>query len=199
MIEPWLRPACLRFRGTLLAFVDRRERGPLIEPALEHLATCRRCEAELTTLALTIHALRQIGAGATAKAVPDGAWPRLRARIERSRQRAGETAWRWRLTLSGSVASALIVAALVAPAAGDVGSWASGGREPTGYSASEVEVQEQVVENAFIAASRTGTLTNGSPGASEATAVIRNYPDGIRPERKEVEPPRPSRRVPAAS
>jgi hypothetical protein len=194
--EAWLRPACLRHRGTLLALVDRHERGPATAAALEHLGTCRRCETELTELALTIHALRRIGAEAAGAPLPDGAWPRLRSRIERSRRRARETAWRWRLTLGSSIASALIVAALVGPASGDVGSLSGGGREPTGYSATEIERQEQVTESAFVAASRTGTLP---AFAGDPTAVIRTYPDGIRPERKEVESPRPTGRALAAS
>jgi predicted anti-sigma-YlaC factor YlaD len=181
----------------LLALVDRRERGPATDVALDHLARCRPCETELTELALTIHALRQMGAEAAAAPLPDGAWPRIRARIERSRQRARETAWRWRLTLGGSIASALIVAAVVGPLSADVGSWSSGAREPTGFSAFEVEVQELVAESAFLAASRTGTLP--AYVAGDPSALIRIYPDGIRPDKKEVESPRPSGRALAAS
>ena len=54
--------ACRRHRPVLVDLVDHGERGPATPAALDHLATCRPCERELTELALTIAALRRAGA-----------------------------------------------------------------------------------------------------------------------------------------
>lgn len=197
MIGDSRRSACARHRGALLALVDRRERGPSTDEALDHLGRCARCEADLTAIALTINALRRIGADAAQEPLPDGAWTRLRARIERSGRRARETAWRWRLTLGGIVTSTLIVAVLVGPVAIDVGRWTRGSAEPTGYSAGEIAQQDRILERAYGA--RTGTLAIEVSFTGAPPSTMRNYPDGIRPERKEVDSPRPSGQGPEAS
>ena len=194
-----LRPACLRHRGALLALVDRRERGPATELALEHLAACGRCEAELTRLALTIHALRRLGAAVAAENVPDGTWPRLRAHLERSRRRARELAWHWRMNLGGLAAATLIVGVLVGPLAIHVRLGTDGGREPTGYSASEQDRFAARAEARFVEDSRSGTLLSSRPETSPSASGWRIYPDGIRPGWKEVEPTRPGGDPPQAS
>jgi len=194
-----LRPACLRHRGALLALVDRRERGPATVRALEHLAACGRCEAELTRLALTIHALRRLGAGVAAENVPDGTWPRLRAHLERSRRRARELAWHWRLNLGGLAAATLIVGVLVGPLAIHVRLGTAGGHEPTGYSASEQDRFAAQAEVRFVVGSRTGTLPAARPETPASAPGWRVYPDGIRPGWKEVQPTRPGGDPPEAS
>jgi hypothetical protein len=192
-----LAPACLRHRGTLLALVDRREREPATESALEHLATCRRCEDELTRLALTIHALRRIGESAAAVAPSDAAWPRLRAHLERSRRRARESAWRWRMNLGGLMAGTLLVGVLVGPLAIHLSVGAEATLEPTGYSALEQDRFANATEMRFSA--RTGTLSSTRDLASTAASGLRIYPDDIRPGRKEVQPQRPGGTPPERS
>lgn len=184
-----LGPACRRHRGTLLELVDRQERNPAVERALEHLTTCRRCEDEVTRLALTIQALRRIGQAAASVAPSDAAWPRLRDHLERSQQQARETAWRWRLNLGGVLASTLIVGVLVGPLAIHVSLDANGGHEPSGLSAAEIARAAQETESAFLAA-RTRRAED-APAAGDPALAIRTYPDGLSPDRKEV-PPRTS-------
>lgn len=186
-----LAPACLRHRGTLLALVDRNERGPATEIALEHLSTCGRCEDELTRLALTIHALRRIGQAAAVAVPSDAAWPRLRANLERSRRHARQAAWRWRMNLGGVVAGTLIVGVLVGPLAIHVSLGANGGREPTGYSTLEEQRYSVQIEARFLKSSVTGILPSSRKPASASTSGLRIYPDGTRPGWKEVEPSQP--------
>jgi hypothetical protein len=187
-----LAPACLRHRGTLLALVDRQERGPATESALEHLMVCRRCEDELTRLALTIQALRRIGQAAAAATPPDAVWPRLRAHLERSRRQAREAAWRWRMNLGGVVAGTLIVGVLVGPLAIHVNLGANGGREPTGYSNLEEQRYAIQMEARFLESSLTGTLPPARKPTSASMSGLRVYPDSFRPGRKEVDPSQPS-------
>jgi hypothetical protein len=194
-----LAPACLRHRGTLLALVDRQERGPATESALEHLSTCGRCEDELTRLALTIHALRRIGQAAAAVAPSDAAWPRLRGHLERSRRQAREAAWRWRMNLGGVVAGTLIVGVLVGPLAVNVNLGTAGGREPTGYSASELDRYAAQTEARYLDTSRTGSLTATRNETSTSTSGLRIYPDELRPGWKEVAAERPGGSPPERS
>ena len=50
---------CSAHRTALAAFVEQSERGPATDVAFEHLDRCRRCQAELTELLLTVHAVRR--------------------------------------------------------------------------------------------------------------------------------------------
>jgi anti-sigma factor RsiW len=107
--------ACRRHRPVLVDLVDHGERGPATPAALDHLATCRPCERELTELALTIAALRRAGAAyrrlpvaeVALQAVPD-----VVASV--TRRHAGHRSFH----LGGLVASAGIAALLVAPHVG---------------------------------------------------------------------------------
>jgi hypothetical protein len=68
---------------------------------------------------LTVVVLRRMAAEAATveQLVPDDAWNRLRARIERSRRRARAQAWQWRATLGGMATATMLVAVLIGPAA----------------------------------------------------------------------------------
>ncbi|MHB8459236.1 MAG: hypothetical protein ACYDAK_10010 [Candidatus Limnocylindrales bacterium] len=111
---------CSRHRAALEAFVERREIDRSTGAALAHLATCRRCDAELVAFALTATALRRLAADAAAgsRSRPSIAagdplfgWPELRARIERGR----EPRWRWRSQVGGAIVAIGLVAALIGP------------------------------------------------------------------------------------
>ncbi len=194
-----LRPACARHRPALLALVDRSERTPMTAAALLHRERCPRCTAELTELALTAHALRGLGRRASVEPLPSGAWPRLVARIERSRARARALAWRWQMTLGGLATGSLIVGALVGPLAASVPLGTEAGLEPAGYDAAEQTRLESQAEARFAAAARTGTLPSSRADHETSIEGLRNHPDGLRPGRKEVGQPRPTGQPPAAS
>ena len=104
-----LRGACRRYRPVLVDLVDRGERGPGTDAALEHLVVCAACEREITEVALTVAALRR--AGATWRAIPV---PALARPAIPSRRRG----WAWRAQLGGIITSAGIAALLVAPQVG---------------------------------------------------------------------------------
>ena len=72
---------CSAHRAALLDFVDARDRSTVPRAALAHLERCRRCESEMTELALTVTALRRL-AGDVASVEPTTAWPALLARID---------------------------------------------------------------------------------------------------------------------
>jgi hypothetical protein len=113
--------ACRRHRPVLVDLVDHGERGPATPAALDHLATCRPCERELTELALTIAALRRAGAAYRRLPVAEASLPAASivvtnataiSRGRRARDRA--------FHLGGLAASAGIAALLVAPHVGFV-------------------------------------------------------------------------------
>jgi hypothetical protein len=108
------RPSgCGSHRAELLAFGERAERGPRTEAALDHLARCARCQADLTEILLAGHAVRRLMADAAVADPPADAWERLRTRV----QRPVASAWRARTSLAGVIAGAGLVAALVGPVA----------------------------------------------------------------------------------
>jgi hypothetical protein len=112
--------ACRRHQPVLVDLVDHGERGPATPAALDHLATCRPCERELTALALTVAALRRAGAAYRRLPVTEAAMhtaPDVIAGATRgpaSRRPAGHRS----LHLGGLVTSAGIAALLVAPHVG---------------------------------------------------------------------------------
>jgi anti-sigma factor RsiW len=116
---------CATHRPALLAFAERSEQGPDSPAAFAHLDGCRRCQADLAEIVLTVHAVRR--ALAEARAVdpqPDG-WERLRERV----QRPVAGAWAARTSLAGLIVGAGLVAALIGPTA-NIRPTASGLREP---------------------------------------------------------------------
>ena len=104
-----LRGACRRYRPVLVDLVDRGERGPGTDVALEHLVVCEACEREVTEVALTVAALRR--AGTTWRSIPVPAMVRPAMPPRRK-------PWAWRAQLGGLITSAGIAALLVAPQVG---------------------------------------------------------------------------------
>ena len=203
MIDLSASRACRRHRSALLDFVDRGEIAVRTGPALAHLDRCDRCTSQIESTVLTIIALRRLGEDlAQAEPSPD-VWPRLRARLERWRP------FRWSVMSpsAGVVVSAAIVAVLVAPL--QIGSPQLTGAivEPTvaPIQRAGASPEERRIEAEYIASTRRSlppsqTIVVSRPaGVVQPTVSIpRNYPDNIRPERKEVTPAQPSGRPPEA-
>jgi hypothetical protein len=105
--------ACVIYRPALVDFVERQALGPDSPAALDHLARCAPCERDLSELALTVIALRRLGAHAGEIEAPPDGWTILRQRIERSQRAADDAARRFRRAFGGAVV-ALAVFAMVA-------------------------------------------------------------------------------------
>jgi hypothetical protein len=105
--------ACARHRPALLDFADRRERGPELEAAFEHLDRCATCRAEVESASLAAVALRRIAADAARAEPSAAAWSRLRDRVEAPRT----PLWQVRTTLGAVVVGAALAGALIAPQA----------------------------------------------------------------------------------
>jgi len=178
--------ACRRVAPGLTALAAGREPVSDQPFVIDHLDRCNECLAALQDLTLTVYALRRLGE------VPDGtaagalAWPRLRARIVRSRAGAAALAWRWRTTLAGLAAGAFVVAAVAAPLALHLPVGATGG-EPVGFSARELDLFSGRIEGTYIAGARNGVLTTPSTPQVSLDGLPRRYPDGIAPAAKEVQ------------
>jgi hypothetical protein len=193
---------CARHRDALAALAERREPSPAGHAALEHVERCRDCSEALGELIRTVFALRRLGSEAAAAAAattePDDAWTRLRLRIDRSRQLAREQAWRWRATIGGLATASLLVAAIVGPATIQFSADSDSG--PAAVTSLQLDGLDWRTELAYVNAARTPT-SDGARGSQElgSGAVTRTmFPDGIRPERKEVQPGQPRTRLPEA-
>ena len=93
---------CATHRSALLAFAERSELGPGSPAAFAHLDGCRRCQADLAEIVLTVHAIRRtLAVARTADPPPDG-WDRLRERV----QRPVAAAWAARTSLAGVIVGA---------------------------------------------------------------------------------------------
>ena len=197
--------ACHRHRLALAELAERRDAGSAGRTALDHVDRCPDCAATLGELMLTVVALRRLGNDAAIAALTspagraDVAWARLRDRIERSSRAAREQAWRWRTTLGGLAMASLAVAALVGPATIHLASDGTTG-ELSGYTDNELDFLHWQTEAGYLNAARTGslTVTASGPTAPRATSIGRYSPDGVRPERKEVQPARTTARLPEA-
>ena len=110
--------ACRRHRPVLVDLVDHGERTPATPTALDHLATCRLCERELTELALTIAALRRAGAAYRRLPVPEASVPGALLVCATATAPVRRPSRGWTLHLGGLAASAGIAALLVAPRVG---------------------------------------------------------------------------------
>jgi hypothetical protein len=198
--------SCRRHRVALADLAERREPAGGGQAALDHVDRCPDCAQLLGELMLTVVALRRLateGPVATVLVDPaqraDAAWARLRERIERSSRAAREQAWRWRTTLGGLAMASLAVAALVGPATIHLTADGATG-ELSGYTDNELDILHWQTEAGYVSAARSGSLTATAPGpvTSRPTNIGRYYPDGIRPERKEVQPARTTVRLPEA-
>lgn len=176
--------ACSRHRAALIDFVDRRECGPDTQLALDHVDRCGECAAEVTEIALAIHGLRRLGAEVARVEPPSDAWERLAGRVARP----APSPWHWRINLGGMVAGAMLVVALVGPLAlrdTRITERIEAFPPPVSTAASKAEL---LVEQNYI-----NTVRAVRPPAVPATpevggSVPRVYPDGYRPEQKEVNP-----------
>ena len=194
---------CARHRDALAALAERRDPSPAGQAALEHVERCRDCSEALGELILTVFALRRLGSEAAVATAPgpekpDDAWTRLRSRIEQSRRLAQEQAWRWRATIGGLATASLLVAAVVGPATIQVGADSDAG--PAAVTSLQLDRIAWRNELAYVNASRTLTLdaARGSQELSGGTVTRTMFPDGIRPERKEVQLGQPRTRLPEA-
>jgi anti-sigma factor RsiW len=177
----------------LVDFVDRGVQGRETAAALAHLDRCRQCTTELELTAQMITALRRIGAEAARIEPPANSWAVLRDHLQRMPAR--RTAPRpWHLRLSGSLVSALIVAMAFA---------SSGTRAPFAVEAPPGDptesaahrAQEARAEAALISdvgvGNRFSRAPEGPPPGNAGIAI--NYPDGLRPNAKEVSSKRSDR------
>lgn len=181
--------ACLRHRAVLYDFVDRGEVGPSTSRALAHLDRCDRCTDEMEAMVLTIAALRRMGEESARSEPAQDAWPRLRARLERWGPRRPAIM----SPIAGAAMSVALVMVLVAPAG-------LGGFRPavTPRPATGVTIIDRQFEAVYIVSVRQGILPAAPAVAQAGGSYPRNYPDGIKPERKEVGPAAPSGRPPEA-
>jgi hypothetical protein len=181
--------ACERQQAALLDFVAHRERTRTTDAALDHLDRCERCTAEMSDVALAVAGLRRIGEQIlVAEPAPD-AWARLVARVSRPHP----SPWRWRATLTGMVASTMLVAVLVAPFA------LHGTSQQEAVSVlPPVSAPMSPAERAYVAAARQLRLSADSASVdgveADGGSVPRIYPDGIRPIEKEVTSTKPTGR-----
>jgi hypothetical protein len=176
--------SCRRYRSALAALAERTDLTVLTpdgRAALEHVDGCPACATTLGELMLTATALRRIGADAAAASgrSDDAAWRRLRPKLERSRERPRDQSWRGRSTLNGLALSMLLVVILVGPAALRFRADAASGAASDASAATTIE---------SVAAERNIDVRNPpSPeGPRSGTQIKRSYPDGTRPDGKEV-------------
>jgi predicted anti-sigma-YlaC factor YlaD len=164
--------ACDRFRPTLLDFVDRRERGPATDAALDHLGWCEGCRRELTETALAIAALRRVGSELRAVPVPAMPSDGLARLVAGHRD-----PWRWRMQLGSLVASAAIAAVVVAPHVG---------LGPSGPSARQLTAPRTAVSIVWHAEEARIEASPDWPSYAAAVALPSRYPDSVLTPWKEV-------------
>jgi hypothetical protein len=167
-----LARACRPHRGVLEALVERSERGPGLNAALDHLEACATCERDLTELALTIAALRRAGRELRAAPLPDTSPAQVAALAAPRRGR-----WSWRVQLGGLLTGAAIAALVVVPRAG------TGAPGPS----DAVPVARPAVTASWRLAEAHLALTPDTPPFSaRETTVPPRYPDGLLRPWKEV-------------
>ena len=83
---PWVRP-CAAYRDALVEFIACRTAGPAVRRALDHVERCSRCETELATTTLVLHALRCLHAEAQRVEPAADGWSRLQERLAAARRR----------------------------------------------------------------------------------------------------------------
>jgi hypothetical protein len=171
------RPSgCASHRAELISFAERAERGPRTAAALDHLAGCRRCEADLTEIVLAIHAVRRTLTEARAVEPSADAWDRLLIRV----QRPVTSAWRARSSLAGVIVGAGLVAVLVGPLAVFRPSGAVD-REP-GPAPAVLHARteaDQRAESAFLSRARAERPRSAAATVEPGTSGSWSGPDGI--------------------
>jgi hypothetical protein len=183
---------CARHRPALVDFVDHAEIGAGTAAALGHLERCARCTADLETIVQTITALRRMGDEAGRLEPAGDAWPRLRDRL--TRWRPGR--WRIMSPLAGMSMSLALVAVLVVPLR--FGSSTGGAATSPNLDGVVPSPAERRIEAHYISTTHQGLLPAIESAARSTANGPRNYPDGTRPQRKEVAPAKPSGRPPEA-
>ncbi len=196
---------CRRVRPIVLAAVETqvaragaaglsRVAPTMGSDAADHLARCPACRAEASETALTLIRLQR-----WAREVPTiddvpAPWGRLRARLEDSRRRAGEAAWRARATVAGLLTSTLIVAVVVAPmtVTGSGPGWGSA-HELAGSSTRDPYIGR--LEQRYVEAARQTVPSPVRTIEISAPTAQRLLPDGIRPAAKEVSPTQSASRL----
>jgi len=191
-----LARSCSRHRALLVDFIDRGEVRPATGAALAHLDRCDRCTEAIESTMLTITALRRLGDAAVEVEPRADAWPRLLARV----QSIGPRRPAVMSPLAGIAMSFGIVAVLVLPFRLGGGTLLGPAAAPTLDRSSPVTVADRRIEAAYIAAVHQGTLPPNEEAdeVRAATTYPRNYPDNIKPIRKEVGPAESTRRPPEA-
>jgi hypothetical protein len=196
------RSECARHRHALAGLAERHVDAREGQAALDHVGRCPACAKTLGELMLTVVVLRRMGAEAATAAYlgPDDAWSRLRARIDRSSRRAREQAWRWRATLGGLATAMLVVAAAVGPASIHL-TTTVGASEKSGDAIVMIERLDLQNELGALDPARRALNPQTPSDASASSggdAPRTMYPDGIRPDRKEVQSGRATTRLPEA-
>jgi len=181
---------CAQHRTSLIELLEDGVRDDRTIEALDHLDRCRSCEAVVGDVFLVAAALRRLGREAAAVDPRPDAWERVVARIERSRDAARRATWQWRTRLGGMMASAFIVAVVVVPSIVGQGGRADVPRGSPPVEDSAGRAREQRAEVAFMRTLGAPGTSDEAPRAdgSEPAGVLLNYPDGIRPNWKEVWP-----------
>jgi hypothetical protein len=178
---------CRAHAAGLTALAANREPVPHRTALVAHLDRCDRCTTDLQELTLTVVALRRIGALPDRASIGASAWPRVRARILRSRASAATLAWRWRTTLAGLAAGTLVVAGLVAPLAVHVPVGGTGGAEPVGYTPRELDMLSYRIEQSYLFDARSIPYSTSNVTWEPHGGFLMRYPDGIQPVGKEVD------------
>jgi hypothetical protein len=181
--------ACGRHRPALLDFVDRAEIGPGTDAALAHLDLCARCTTHLEKIVQTITALHRIGDEAGHVEPADDAWPRLRDRL--TRWRPGR--WKVMSPIAGTAMSLALLVVLLVPLRFGATTTISPNLDRLVASPAERRIEAN-----YISTSRRGSTLVHESAARPTGGGPRNYPDGFRPQRKEVAPAEPSGLAPAA-
>jgi anti-sigma factor RsiW len=188
--------SCNRHRALLVDFLDRGEVRPGTASALAHLDRCDRCIEAIESTLLTITALRRLGDAVSESEPRADAWPRLRVRI----QSLGPRRPRVMSPLAGVAMSFGLVAVLILPFRFGGGGLLGPVASPViDRSSGAVTLADRQIEANYIAMVRQGTLPGAAGGSGPtATSHQQNYPDNIRPNRKEVGPAEPTGRPPEA-
>lgn len=177
------RDRCADHQGALLEFAARRAGGAEVRHALDHVERCDRCERDLASTTLIVHALRRLhDETLLAEPAADG-WDRLRVRLQEHPRRPS-------LLLSsipGILAGLALCAALVGPAA-------IGGSSPVLVDDGQVVAPRTPPALAFEAA-RDRSAALGLPAAvgvpdnpGTATAADAAPAGGVSSDASSVEP-----------